>query len=187
MKKASLIFAIDRDRKRDADLGSNGVTAEHCGVRRFLTLIIVDQRENVAFHSGGVGTEEGVAAMTALGKSVSRATKRPQGRRLQFARPRSQRSIRSSNQAPTSIGRQANGPTMSATTPSVPITGKFLNRWCIVQISLYVTRCLLYLYPRLPLFSATQEQIDEIGNGRSRPGAFAAWARYNPRDKPPHP
>jgi hypothetical protein len=70
MKKASLNFAIDRDRNRDADFDSNGVTAEHYGVRRFPTLVIVDRRGNVAFHSGGVDTEEGVDAMTALGKSM---------------------------------------------------------------------------------------------------------------------
>jgi RNA polymerase sigma factor (sigma-70 family) len=70
MKRASLIFAIDRDRKRDADFDKNGITGERYGVRTYPTLVMIDRRGNVAFHSGGVGAAKGVAAMKALGKSM---------------------------------------------------------------------------------------------------------------------
>jgi RNA polymerase sigma-70 factor (ECF subfamily) len=73
MKKASLIFAIDRDRKRDADFDMNGITAERYGVRGYPMLVVIDRRGNVQFHSGGSGgscAEEGVAAMKALAKKM---------------------------------------------------------------------------------------------------------------------
>jgi thiol-disulfide isomerase/thioredoxin len=69
MKKASLIFAIDRDRKRDAEFDPNGRAAERYGVRGYPTLVMIDRRGNVAFHSGG-GAKEGLAAMKALGKTM---------------------------------------------------------------------------------------------------------------------
>jgi RNA polymerase sigma factor (sigma-70 family) len=69
MKKASLIFAFDRDRKRDAVFDLNGMTAERYGVRGYPTLVMIDRQGNVAFHSG-IGAKEGVAAMKALGKKM---------------------------------------------------------------------------------------------------------------------
>lgn len=65
MKKASLVFAIDRDRKRDAAFDPNGVTAERYGVRGFPTLVVIDRRGNVAYHAG-IGGEEAMTAMKAL-------------------------------------------------------------------------------------------------------------------------
>jgi hypothetical protein len=59
-----------------------------------------------------------------------------QRRRLsQWCRCSSNQAPRSSNQAPRSIGRRANGPTSRATTPNVPITGRFIIRWCIAHAS----------------------------------------------------
>ncbi len=69
MKKASLIFAFDRDRKRDAVFDLNGMTAERYGVKGYPTLIMIDRRGNMAYHSG-IDTREGVAAMKALGKEM---------------------------------------------------------------------------------------------------------------------
>ncbi len=69
MKKASLTFAFDRDRKRDAVFDLNGMTAERYGVRGYPALVMIDRQGNVAFHSG-IGAREGVAAMKALGKKI---------------------------------------------------------------------------------------------------------------------
>jgi hypothetical protein len=56
-------------------------------------------------------------------------------RLLPWSRRSNNQAPRSSNQAPRSIGRRANGPTSSATTPNVPNMGRFIIRWCIVLIS----------------------------------------------------
>jgi RNA polymerase sigma factor (sigma-70 family) len=69
MKKASLIFAFDRDRKRDAVFERNGMTAERYGIRGYPTLVMINRQGNVVFHSG-IDTKEGVAAMRALGKKM---------------------------------------------------------------------------------------------------------------------
>jgi thiol-disulfide isomerase/thioredoxin len=69
LKKASLLFAFDRDRERDAVFDQNGLTAERYGVRGYPTLVIIDRQGKVAFHSG-IGNQEGVAAMKALGKQM---------------------------------------------------------------------------------------------------------------------
>jgi hypothetical protein len=58
----------DESRGRD-DNSRNGVTADSYGVRGYPSLVIIDRRGNVAFHSG-IGTKEGVAAMKALGKEM---------------------------------------------------------------------------------------------------------------------
>ncbi len=67
-KKSSFISALDEDRKK-SDNSLNGVTADRYGVRGYPTLVMIDRRGNVAFHSG-IGTKEGVAAMKALGKEM---------------------------------------------------------------------------------------------------------------------
>jgi RNA polymerase sigma factor (sigma-70 family) len=72
MKKASLIFAFDRDRKRDAVFELNGMTAERYGVRGYPTLVMINRQGNVVFHSG-IDSKEGVAAMKALGKKMGLA------------------------------------------------------------------------------------------------------------------
>ena len=68
LKKSSFISALDEDRKK-SDNSYNGVTAERYGVGGYPTLVMIDRRGNVAFHSG-IGTKEGVAAMKALGKEM---------------------------------------------------------------------------------------------------------------------
>jgi RNA polymerase sigma factor (sigma-70 family) len=70
MNQSSLIFAIDHDRKRDEDFDRNGMTAARYGVRSYPTLVMIDRRGQVAYHSGGVGAKEGVAAMLDLGKEM---------------------------------------------------------------------------------------------------------------------
>jgi len=67
-KKTTLISALDEDAGRD-DESHNGVTADRYGVRGYPTIVMIDRRGNVAFHSG-IGTKEGVAAMKALGKEM---------------------------------------------------------------------------------------------------------------------
>ena len=49
-KTASLVFAVDRDRKND-EFDRNGLTADRYGVRGYPTLVIIDRQGNVAFHS----------------------------------------------------------------------------------------------------------------------------------------
>ncbi len=68
LKKSSFISALDEDRKK-SDNSYNGVTADRYGVRGYPTLVMIDRRGNVAFHSG-IGTKEGVDAMKALGKEM---------------------------------------------------------------------------------------------------------------------
>lgn len=68
MNKASLLFAIDRDRKND-EFDRNGVTAERYDVRGYPTLVLIDRQGKLAFHSG-IGARESVAAMKALGKAM---------------------------------------------------------------------------------------------------------------------
>jgi RNA polymerase sigma factor (sigma-70 family) len=68
MKKASLIFAFDRDRTRDEIFEPNGMTAERYGVSGYPTLVMIDRRGNVAFDSGR--PKEGVDAMEALSKEM---------------------------------------------------------------------------------------------------------------------
>ena len=58
----------DESRGKD-DNSRNGVTADRYGVRGYPSLVMIDRRGNVAFHSG-IGTKEGVAAMKALGKEM---------------------------------------------------------------------------------------------------------------------
>jgi RNA polymerase sigma factor (sigma-70 family) len=70
MNKVSLIFAIDRDRKRDAEFDMSGMTAKRYGVRRYPTIVMIDRRGNVAFHSGGIGPEQGVTAMKGLANEL---------------------------------------------------------------------------------------------------------------------
>ena len=67
-KKSSFISALDEGRGK-SDNSLNGVTADRYGVRGYPTLVMIDRRGNVAFHSG-IGTKEGVAAMKALGKEM---------------------------------------------------------------------------------------------------------------------
>ncbi len=67
-KKSTLISALDESRRKD-DNAVNGTTADRYGVRGYPTLVIIDRRGRVAFHSG-IGTREGVAAMKALGKEM---------------------------------------------------------------------------------------------------------------------
>jgi thiol-disulfide isomerase/thioredoxin len=69
LKTASLLFAIDGDRKRDAEFDRSGVTAQRYGVIGYPTFVIIDRQGNIAFHSG-VDTAENVAAMKALGKTM---------------------------------------------------------------------------------------------------------------------
>ncbi|MGO9467301.1 MAG: TlpA disulfide reductase family protein [Isosphaeraceae bacterium] len=64
LKKSSLVSALDEDRRQHEN-SYNGVTADRYGVRGHPTLVMIDRRGNVAFHSGN-GTKEGVAAMKAL-------------------------------------------------------------------------------------------------------------------------
>jgi RNA polymerase sigma factor (sigma-70 family) len=68
LRKATLISALDEDRGRD-DNSYNGVTADRYGVEGYPTLVMIDRRGNVAFHSG-IGIKEGAAAMKALGKEM---------------------------------------------------------------------------------------------------------------------
>jgi RNA polymerase sigma factor (sigma-70 family) len=68
-KKSSFLSALDEDRKK-SDNSYNGVTADRYGVGGYPTLVMIDRRGNVAFHSG-IGTKEGVAAMKAMGKEMS--------------------------------------------------------------------------------------------------------------------
>ena len=68
LKKSSFISALDEGRGK-SDNPDNGVTADRYGVRGYPTLVMIDRRGNVAFHSG-IGTKEGVAAMKALGKEM---------------------------------------------------------------------------------------------------------------------
>ncbi len=68
VKKSSLISALDEDRGK-GDGSKNGVTADRYGVKGYPTLVMVDRRGNLAFHSG-IGTREGVAAMKKLGKEM---------------------------------------------------------------------------------------------------------------------
>ena len=70
MQKASLPFAMDRDRKRDEIFDPSGMTAERYGVRRYPTHVVIDRKGNVALHSGGMNAEEGVAAMRALARQM---------------------------------------------------------------------------------------------------------------------
>jgi thiol-disulfide isomerase/thioredoxin len=67
-KKSSLLSALDEDRKK-SDNSYNGVTADRYGVEGYPTLVMIDRRGNVAFHSG-IGTKEGVDAMKAMGKEM---------------------------------------------------------------------------------------------------------------------
>ena len=67
-KKATIVSALDEGRGK-ADSVRNGVTADRYGVRGYPTLVMIDRKGNVAFHSG-IGTREGVAAMKALGKQM---------------------------------------------------------------------------------------------------------------------
>jgi thiol-disulfide isomerase/thioredoxin len=68
VKKATIVSALDESRRKD-DNSRNGVTADSYGVRGYPSLVMIDRRGNVAFHSG-IGTKEGVAAMKALGKEM---------------------------------------------------------------------------------------------------------------------
>jgi thiol-disulfide isomerase/thioredoxin len=68
LKKSSFISALDENRKR-SDNSHNGVTADRYGVRGYPTLVMIDRRGNVAFHTG-IGTKEGVAAMKAMGEEM---------------------------------------------------------------------------------------------------------------------
>ena len=67
-KKAKLVSALDAS-LGNGDSSRNGVTADRYGVRGYPTLVMIDRRGNVAFHSG-IGTNEGVAAMKALGEEM---------------------------------------------------------------------------------------------------------------------
>ena len=67
-KKATIVSALDEGHGK-ADNSRNGVTADRYGVRGYPTLVMIDRKGNVAFHSG-IGTREGVAAMKALGKQM---------------------------------------------------------------------------------------------------------------------
>jgi RNA polymerase sigma factor (sigma-70 family) len=65
LKKASFISALDQGQ----DVGDNGTTANHYGVKGYPTLVMIDRQGNVAFHSG-IRTKERVEAMKALGKEM---------------------------------------------------------------------------------------------------------------------
>ena len=67
-KKATMVSALDEGHGK-ADNPRNGVTADRYGVRGYPTLVMIDRKGNVAFHSG-IGTREGIAAMKALGKQM---------------------------------------------------------------------------------------------------------------------
>ena len=68
LKKSTLVSALD-EAHDPGDNARNGLTADRYGVRGYPTLVMIDRRGNVAFHSG-IGTREGVAAMKALGKEM---------------------------------------------------------------------------------------------------------------------
>jgi RNA polymerase sigma factor (sigma-70 family) len=73
LKKASFVSAVDLgpgkdDRSRDGAV-HNGATADGYGVRGYPTLVMIDRRGNVVFHSG-IDTKEGIAAMKAQGKEM---------------------------------------------------------------------------------------------------------------------
>ena len=67
-KGMTLISALDEGHGK-GDRPVNGATADRYGVKGYPTLVIIDRRGNVAFHSG-IGTKEGVAAMKAMGKQM---------------------------------------------------------------------------------------------------------------------
>jgi RNA polymerase sigma factor (sigma-70 family) len=65
MKKASLLFAVDRGRNND-EFNINGVTAGRYGVKGYPTLVMIDRQGKLAFHTG-IDPKESVAAMKSLG------------------------------------------------------------------------------------------------------------------------
>jgi thiol-disulfide isomerase/thioredoxin len=68
LKKGTIVSALDRGRGKD-DNSRNGMTADRYGVRGYPSLVMIDRKGNVAYHSR-IGTKEGVAAMKAMGKEM---------------------------------------------------------------------------------------------------------------------
>jgi RNA polymerase sigma factor (sigma-70 family) len=73
LKKATFLAALDQgqgvdDKSRNGPT-RNGTTANQYGVKGYPTLVMIDRKGNVAFHSG-IGTKGGVEAMKAQGKEM---------------------------------------------------------------------------------------------------------------------